>query len=724
LWLAHHPSWLACVALLALALFALGACTSSGGPMRLDNQVTDQVGALDGRTDEVDAALGQLREETGIQLFVVFVDSFGGTPAQDWADQTAVKSDLGARDALLNVATRDRAYAYSVDQNFPLTNAQLDQVAATAIEPALAQNDWAGAVIGAADGYRAVLAGRPVSPPAIVPGDANPSRRSAGIGGFGLLCFLVPLIGVAVAVGVLIWSRSRSRAGTPHGPAVDPNDPFPGVPTQTLNDRANTLLVEMDDALRTSERELGLATADYGAEATAGFTAALESARADVAEAFRLRMELESSSEPAGRVPHEPETRRKLAEIIRRCEAADARLDAEADAFRELRQLDLKLEELVPSLGERRAGTEGRLTAASAEVADLQTRFNGPALAAVAGNPGQAKERLAFAASALTRAGESLSAGKRPPATLAVRAAEQALDQADALLTAIGKVGADLLAAKDAVRTLLVEVDSDLAAGRAATASPAPGSAPPGAPPAPTLPPATMAALAAAIAATEEAAAAARTALEASTMDPLAELRRLREADDALDRALGEHRGAVERVTRAAAMLPQAILAARAEISAAGDFITTRRGAVGGRARTLLAEAQRHLSQAEALTESDPVTALAEAQQADQLAEQAAGAARSDVDQWSATGSGGWGTPGGISGGGFGGSGGMDGLAGAVLGGILLGGSRRRHGGYGGGFGGSFGGGGFGGGRRGGGGSFGGGFGGRSGGRRGGGGRF
>src|SRR4029453_18463605 len=108
------------------------------------------------------------------------------------------------------------------------------------------------------------------------------------------------------------------------------------------------------------------------------------------------------------------------------------------------------------------------------------------------------------------------------------------------------------------------------------------------------------------MAAAEQAAASARTALAASTMDPLAEVRRLRDADTALDRALGDIRDAAARTARAPATLEQAILAARAEVSAATDFVNTRRGAVGERARTLLAEAQRHLNQAGALREPTP----------------------------------------------------------------------------------------------------------------------
>jgi uncharacterized membrane protein YgcG len=149
--------------------------------MRLGGQITDKVGALDGRTAEVEASLTRLRSDTGIQLFVVFVKSFDGMSARQWTDETANRSDLGNRDALLAVATRDRAYAYSVDQNFPLDNAQLDQVAATAIEPALSMNDWAGAVVGAADGYRAVLAGQPIPTPKIVPGDPDPVAPTSAL---------------------------------------------------------------------------------------------------------------------------------------------------------------------------------------------------------------------------------------------------------------------------------------------------------------------------------------------------------------------------------------------------------------------------------------------------------------------------------------------------------------------------------------------------------------
>jgi hypothetical protein len=173
-----------------------------------------------------------------------------------------------------------------------------------------------------------------------------------------------------------------------------------------------------------------------------------------------------------------------------------------------------------------------------------------------------------------------------------------------------------------------------------------------------------------------------RTELTESRPDPFLALRRLEHVDVRLSTALANIRDAAGRAERARVMLEQAIPAARAEISAVTNFITTRRGAVGSDARTRLNEAERHLAQAMELSNTDPVAALTAAQQADALAEQAGQMANDDVDAWSQPNFG----PAGVS---------MGGLGGAVLGGILLegmlGGARGGQGGSGGGFGGGFG---------------------------------
>ncbi|GLH95825.1 TPM domain-containing protein [Phytohabitans aurantiacus] len=613
--------------LIGAALVAAPARADS--PMRLDGQVTDEVGALDGREPEVTAALDRLRDANGLQLFVVYVRSFDGTPAQEWADETATRSDLGQRDAVLAVATRDRSYAYAFDAGYPLTDAQLDSVAAVAIEPALRENDWAGAAIGAADGYRAVLAGQPVRAPAITPGDPDPNGGGSGSFALGaVICLVIPAVLIGLVVWLVIRARRRRPQATPTGP--------PPVSTAELTTRANALLVELDNDLRASEQELSLATGRYGAEATASFTAALESARQDVAEAFRLRLTLDETPEP-----DEPARRAALEEIIRRCEAADQRLDAESEAFDELRGLESRIEPERLELSERCAAAEAKLPTTGTTIEALRGRYTGPVVAGVLGNADQARERLEFAETTL--AGVQLA--DPPRAALALRAAEEAVAQAETLIDTVSRTQSDLDSARAGIDALIAEVESELAA------------VPPDA--------------GAAVAAAQQALASTRAALAQPTMDPLSAVQALEQADAALDRALAEQRDAAERAARARGMLDHALPAARAEVSAAGSFIATRRGAVASQARASLGEAQRLLARAEALATTDPVAAVADAQRAQQLAAEAGRSAQSDVHSWSSGST-------------------SDLLTGILLGGIMSGGGHRSGGGFrGGGFGGS-----------------------------------
>ncbi|MBM2623480.1 TPM domain-containing protein [Actinoplanes sp. LDG1-06] len=701
--------------LLVLPLVAAAAAVLLAGPAvaqapeRLATQVTDQAGVLNNR-GAVDTALTDLQDKTGIQLFVVMVESFDGTPAQQWTDETARLSDLGDRDALLAVAVGDRAYAYSFPDDSRLSQGELADVAEKNIEPALSRNDWSGAVIAGAEGY----------------------ADAASPGGFGWVWLVIVLV-VIVAVA-WFWLKRRRRpapAGAPAGP------PAPVGPSlDELTNQANALLIELDDDLRAGERELGLAAAQYGSAATAPFQAALESSRRDVAEAFRLRMTLDE--EPA---PDEPRRRETLTKIIELCRTADDRLDAESEAFDRLRDLEGRAAEAADEIDKRRAAVEAALPATEATAQQVLTAWSGRGVTAIATNVDQARERLSFAASALGTAREALAdanaggsdgaaaasspaggsaggagesaggvsggsaggavggsagggavpGGDRAEAALAVRAAEQAVDQAEQLVVAVERTASDLPGARAAAEALIVEITGEIAAGRAAML--AGGAAPAG--------------LASAISGGEQALAEVTTALAVSRPDPVEAVAKLQAADAALDAALAEARDVAERLAHDRGLLAQELPVARAEVAATNDFITTRRGAVDSGARATLSEALRHLSVAESLAGTDPAAALAEARQARRLAANAGQAARLDVQRWGGGGSG-WG-------GGPGQSGGFDAgaFAGAVLGGILSGGGHSRGGGYrGGGFGGSgsrgrrTSGGGGGGGRRGGGGRF------------------
>ncbi|WP_406082038.1 TPM domain-containing protein [Streptomyces zaomyceticus] len=665
-----------------------------------DGQITDRVDALGDRRTSVAEALDRLYDERRIQLFVVYVRDFSGRTGQAWADATAERNGLGLDDLLLAVATHDRRYGYSADPDSRLTTDQLDEVAQTAIEPALRQNDWAGAAIGAADGYSAVLAGRPVPTPAITPGPADPGGAADDGTSATDLVLPVVLVGGAAAVAAYAYTKRRRRTETRTTPGGGqgwgaPREP-PAPTIEELDGQARQTLVATDDAVRTSQEELGFASAQFGEEAVRPFTEAVAFAEEQLTASFRLRQKLDDSF-PEG----DSARRTMLDEILRRCAEANARLDAESEDFDRLRALERTAPEALATVEAASREQTGRMGMAEAALTAMRERYAETAAAPVAGDVEQARDRLVFATAHVEQARRQIDAGDNGGAAVHIRAAEGAVDQAARLIEAVDRRAQELAEAVGKLPGALSETDADLADARGLLQGTAEG--------------VSTADLRGRIARAESVVAEVRRLVDSGRYDPLDALRRVEQADTALDEALEGARERESGSRRARALLDQAMLTARSAIGAASDYITTHRGAVGSEARTRLAEAHRRWEKARSLAEAeDPGAALAEAQQADALARRAQDLAEQDVRTY--------GNPnglGGVSGVGGGGGGGLGGavLGGIILGGLFGGGRGGGHEGFGGGSGGGFGGGGFGGGP----GSFGG-----SGtrGRRGGGGRF
>ncbi|WP_371676828.1 TPM domain-containing protein [Streptomyces sp. NBC_01276] len=658
---------------LAAALLAFGGWGVAGAPparaedpvtLSAQGQITDRVGALGDRKPAVAAALDRLYADHRIQLFVTYVHDFSGRSAQSWADATAQKNGLGRNDVLLAVATGARQYAYSADVDSGFTPEQLATVARTAIEPALRQNDWAGAAIGAANGYGAVLGGQPVPVPTITPGEPDPGGGQSGGSGAGDFVLPVVVVGAAGALGVYAYTRRKRGGGGGRGtttahPGWDGARAEP-TPLPELDGRAKALLVETDDAVRTSTEELGFATAQFGEEAVAAFTGAVEYAKDELTHAFRLRQQLDDA------YPEDDATRRRmLEEIVARCTEANRRLDAESADFDRLRDLERNAPQALAAVEARFGALSGRTTIAEATLTALAGRYADSASAPVASNAAQAEDRLLFATTRLGEARTAVGAGDNGRAAVHVRAAEGAVDQAATLVDAVERRARELAEAAGKMPGALTETEGDLADARGLLTGTAEGSS--------------TGDLRGRIGRAESVLADVRREEAAGRYDPIDALRRIEEADAALDEALAGAREREGGRQRAAALLDQALLSARSAIGAATDYVTTSRGAVGSQARTRLAEAQRHLERSASLAGQDPAGALAEAQQADSMARQAQQLAEQDVrayqDPYAGRRSGG-------------------GRGGAVLGGIILGEILRGGGGFGGGRGGGFGGGG------------------------------
>jgi hypothetical protein len=634
---------LATVAALVVGLLVcLAGGASAEAPLRVNDRVTDKSGALGADPSRVQTAIEKLGTDTGIQLYVVYVVSFSGRDGNDWANQAAQMSQLGRSDALLAVATGDRAYGTSYDSQFPLSDSVTTAIESRDVQPKLAAGDYAGAAIALADGLRT----------------GGPAAGSGG-GSTGLTTGL--LVGGAAVVGggAYALSRRRRRARTDGAPGSGPDpvvpprgpDPAPGEATSDLAYRASAALIALDDAVQTSEHELGLAQTQFGDEAVTEFRTALDSSRNELVQAFALRQRIDDEK------PDDAGRRALLGQILDLCGAADQRLDAQAAAFDRLRDLEQNAQQVITDLGPQLGTVTARIPGTTAALDALRTRYAATALEPVAENVTQATARLDVARREIDEAGTELAADKRPAAAVSARAAEEAIAQAGTLLDGVRRLADELAQAANRLVEARAEVEADLAEARLL-----PGDE-----------------LAAAAARAQAALTAATQEVGASGGDPLAALRRLDEAGTVLDKALTAAHEARAEGERAVAQLDRTLLSVRSGISAASDFIATRRGAVGSDARTRLAEAQRHLDVAVGLARQQPMDALREAQQADALAQQALQLAQQDVQRWT--------PPGG------GGQSGID-LGSLVLGGILLG--NRGGGGFGGGFGG--GGGGYGGG--------------------------
>ncbi|TDK23598.1 TPM domain-containing protein [Arthrobacter crusticola] len=657
-------------ALIALTLVPGAAYAADPIDIPDGETVVDQAGVLTpGDISDVEAAITSLQDEYGYTVQVVYVDTFTSpSDSLAWAVETAQASNLGADDALLAVAV-ESGQARFVAGNGTEVSGNTNDIFNRQIDPQLDGQNYAEAGIAAVEGTEAVLAD---------PG-GGPGAGAAGDGGGGGAGFLIGLVALAGAGSYFFMRSRRRRQAAPkeitYGPGQASDgavvDPLASLSVEDLRKRAGSLLIAADDAIKSSEQELGFAEASYGEAAVKPFAADIAAAKVHMSESFKLQQQLDDH------IPDTEEQQRAwLGDIIRRCEAVNESLQAHKADFDSLRELERNAPRALEAARHAANAAGTRFVAAEERLTALRRRYAGTATSQVQDNVDQARERLAFVESAAAEARSRMDAGETGPAVVAVRAAEESVSQANLLLDAIDKRAAELEAAQQELDRAVTDTVQDLAQATAMVRTGRHDD------------------LVGPVAAAESALQTVRSQRQAGPIDPIALLERVEGAHRQLDAAIGGVRDQSEQARRARESLQHTLLAAHSRISGTEDYIRARRGGVGSEARTRLAEAGRNLDYAVSIQNSDPVTALSHAEQAVMLAEQAAQLAEQDVSGFGGRGYGGYGGYGARRGGG-------DGMGGALLGGILLGGLLNGGGGFfgGGGDGGGdvFGGGGFGG---------------------------
>jgi uncharacterized membrane protein YgcG len=659
--------------LLAGGLLALLApsVTAATAPV-LTSQITDQTGVLGSGQADVQDALDDLLNQQNVQLWVVVVQTSNGATAPDLATAIFLANGFGGNDMVLLIVMDIHKYGWAEDGATGLSRSQINSLASAQVEPYFKKEDYSGGIVVFAralgqeiDATRYPKTEPPVYTPVPLPDGGIPlgSTDTSGLTTFlWVVIWLILIVGGLGVLRILFRAWKRGRLGAEEGDKK----------TGDLARQANRLLVDTDDAVRDAVAEVGFAEAAFDESDVKPYRDALIAAQAELKAAFEIRQQLDDST------PEDPPTKANMyGAIIAHCQAAGARLDEQAKRIAALRDLEKTAPAALAELPKTIETLKSRLP----DVREAMKTLMGYApssWAAVKGNTEEADKRGHFAESQIEQGKAALAA--KPPnrsaAARAARAAQEAVAQANQLLDAVGQMAGALKDADAKLDQEMAAAQADIKAARTALAGKATTAG--------------TASSAADLAKAEDLLRTAKRQDAARPPDPLAALKSAQDAHATADSVLAGVREASDQAARARAAFDVAHASAVGRINEAQAVIDSRRNGVGPTARTRLAEAQRHLSQADALATTDIATATTEANVATNLAASAYTLASGDFVDFERGGPPRGGYGGGYGGGGYGGGGGGGGeaqAAGAILGGIIggiLGGGIRNGGGFGG----------------------------------------
>jgi uncharacterized membrane protein YgcG len=591
------------------------------GPLRLKASVTDQADVLTpAEEEELATVLGEVRRDSGVQVFAAYIDTSGADDINTWATDTAAASSLGGNDALIVVALDDRAYSMWVGPSLDtITDDEIDSILVDQLEPGLVAGDFLGAMEDAA-----VATGRAAGTTAPTQAPATPATRTASPtaapggsdssgGGINITAILALLVVIGGAVLIARTILIRRRAAMAQTAALD-----------QLNAEANRALLATDEALKDAANDVDFAAAQWGDDEVGPYREAIRQATDELRASFALRQKLDDA------FPEKPPERdQMLREIVARCTRAHQLLDAQEQRFDDLQDLQKVAPQQLEAMPAALEALEARRQAAGATLDRLRQSYAPAAIASVDGNLTEAAKVLETATAEAAR-GREIVATRPADGVVALRRAQEASARAVQLVEAVERLASNL---DDAARRLPGELDAasrDLAAARDAVARlgqvPATPPASPGSPP--------SADPAAALRAAETAFGDAQRTANARPLDPLGAVQAALAANQAADAIMAQVADAQAQVARRRQVADAAIASAQGHVTRAVDFITTRRHGVGETARTRAAEAEMRLAEARSMAAANPEGAAATANRALALADEAYRLASGEFNTW------------------------------------------------------------------------------------------
>ena len=570
-----------------MALLIATAGQAAAAVPVLSSAITDQTGLLADGTSQIQSAQKELFAASGVQLYVLFVNTTDGQEISQYALAVGNQNSLGAKDALLVVAINDRTdwlqlgpgLRDSVSQN------TIDSIISD-LESSLQSSDFVGGVVGVATGLQAVV------PPITVPATAAPTpapkptpsateapgASTGGDGGSGLN--LLPILVGILLIGAGLWLVLRMRRERNARQAA-----FKVAAEQEhLGREANALLIQTDDAVRDAQQQRRFVQSEFGSAQAAALTTALDGAKEDLRQAFTLGQELDDT------VPDPPDKRRQMIQdLIDHTKRAQATLDAQRATIAKLRDIEKNVESVLAALPAQIEQVKTRIPAATQDRARLD-KYAPDDWKAVAGNLAAVDARLASAETHHSNGLAAVTANDRVKATSEAMAAQADVAEAGTLLDAIGQTAASLDDVAGKVPAELDAVARDLDEARPVVTAASPQDRQN------------------ALKQADAALAAARAAAAGTAPDVIGAMRQATAAAGVASQLLAGVRAEAVQAQRSLAAANTAIASAQASIQQADAYVTSHRRTedLGRRARNRVDDARRYLAQATANLNDQP----------------------------------------------------------------------------------------------------------------------
>ena len=536
-------------------------------PGRLSDTVTDEAGAFTpAQAEALRDELKQLQVNKKIKLYVVFVPSFNGVQGSDYAS-SLFAANKAENVAIFAVATEG---AYGVSAADSSMMAGVRQAIDDAVYPKLVDHDWFGAAEAA------------------VKAAENPSAAASGSGGSGSgpLWLGLGALGVGGAgIGAVAYSRKNRKKASAEAlddaRSIDPADvtSLKYADLDALRTLAGEEIVSTDEAIRGAEEELRLATAEFGEQRTAALSRRIAAAR-QMHEGYLRQLNALTQTRNAS----EDELRTIYADVVSHCNATDKELLSQVEEFTEMRNLLIDADSRLAALTQTHIDGLARLEQVRRTFDELSKRYDERTLVSIKDNPHLAAQHLAAAEEAID-AGRKIAArpaGQQAGLVGAIRTAENALNQADLLLSGVEHADENITEARQNLGALAREVRDEVA--ELAQWANTPG------------------ADKEAFHAAEAAGTKALTRFDATgDSDPLGAYTALMDADAQLDETLDAVKNRAQELSRQRQIAEQALGAAKQQVQAAEDLISTRGKVIGSQARSALAEAKERLAEAQQL---------------------------------------------------------------------------------------------------------------------------